>query len=58
MGEFFIDRDGFDVYVCPRCGRVERFEEHVGARVSAIHVVAACDAAPVPLAGSFERVVR
>ena len=30
IGEFFIDRDRFDVYVCPRCGRVELFVDGIG----------------------------
>jgi hypothetical protein len=30
MGEFLIDRDRFDVYECPRCGRIELFMDGVG----------------------------
>lgn len=30
IGEFFVNRDRFDVYACPRCGRVEFFVDGVG----------------------------
>ena len=30
LGELFTNREGFDVYACPRCGRVEFFIENVG----------------------------
>jgi hypothetical protein len=30
LGELFVARDRFDVYACPRCGRVEFFVDGVG----------------------------
>ena len=30
LGELFVKRQHFDVYVCPRCGRVEFFVDGVG----------------------------
>jgi predicted RNA-binding Zn-ribbon protein involved in translation (DUF1610 family) len=30
MGELFTNRESFDVYVCPRCGRVELFLDGIG----------------------------
>lgn len=30
LGELFTNRERFDVYVCPECGRVEFFVEGVG----------------------------
>ena len=30
LGELFVKRDSFDVYACPRCGRVEFFVDGVG----------------------------
>ena len=30
MGELFTNREHFDVYVCPRCGRVELFVDGIG----------------------------
>ena len=30
LGEIFVNREKFDVYVCPACGRVEFFVEGVG----------------------------
>jgi hypothetical protein len=30
LGELFVNRESFDVFVCPRCGRVEFFVEGVG----------------------------
>ena len=30
LGELFVNREGFDVYVCPRCGRVEFFVDAFG----------------------------
>ena len=30
VGEFFVKREHFDVYVCPRCGRVEMFVDGIG----------------------------
>jgi len=30
IGELFVKRDRFDVYACPRCGRVEFFVDGVG----------------------------
>ena len=30
IGEFFVKREHFDVYVCPRCGRVEFFVDGIG----------------------------
>jgi hypothetical protein len=30
IGELFVKREQFDVYVCPRCGRVEFFVDGIG----------------------------
>ncbi len=30
IGELFTNRENFDVYMCPRCGRVEFFVDGVG----------------------------
>jgi len=30
LGELFVNRERFDVYVCPRCGRVEFFIDGTG----------------------------
>ena len=30
LGELSINRERFDVYVCPRCGRVELFIDGIG----------------------------
>lgn len=30
IGEFFVNRESFDIYMCPRCGRVEFFIDGVG----------------------------
>lgn len=30
LGELFTNREHFDVYVCPRCGRVEFFVDGLG----------------------------
>ena len=30
LGELFVKREHFDVYVCPRCGRVEFFVDGIG----------------------------
>lgn len=30
LGELFVNREEFDVYVCPRCGRVELFVDGIG----------------------------
>jgi len=30
LGELFVNREHFDVYVCPRCGRVELFIDGIG----------------------------
>lgn len=30
LGELFTNRESFDVYVCPRCGRVELFVDGIG----------------------------
>ena len=30
LGELFVNRESFDVYVCPRCGRVEMFVDGIG----------------------------
>ncbi len=30
FGELFVNREHFDVYVCPRCGRVEFFVGGIG----------------------------
>ena len=30
LGELFVNREHFDVYLCPRCGRVEFFIDGVG----------------------------
>lgn len=30
LGELFVKRERFDVYMCPRCGRIELFLDGVG----------------------------
>lgn len=30
IGELFVEKETFDVYVCPRCGSVEFFVDGVG----------------------------
>ena len=30
VGELFVKRQHFDVYVCPRCGKVEMFVDGIG----------------------------
>jgi len=30
LGELFVNKEHFDVYLCPRCGRVELFVDGVG----------------------------
>jgi uncharacterized protein with PIN domain len=30
LGELFVKREHFDVYLCPRCGRVEFFVDGIG----------------------------
>jgi hypothetical protein len=30
LGELFVNRQRFDVFVCPRCGRVELFVDGIG----------------------------
>lgn len=30
LGEFFVNKESFDVYVCQRCGRVEFFVSGIG----------------------------
>ncbi len=30
LGELFTNREKFDVYVCPECGRVEFFVDGIG----------------------------
>lgn len=30
LAELFVNRESFDVYMCPRCGRVEFFVDGVG----------------------------
>jgi hypothetical protein len=30
LGELFVNREHFDVYCCPRCGRVEFFVDGIG----------------------------
>ena len=30
LGELFVKREHFDVYMCPRCGRVEFFVDGIG----------------------------
>jgi ribosomal protein S27AE len=30
LGELFVKRERFDVYLCPRCGRVEFFVDGIG----------------------------
>jgi hypothetical protein len=30
LGEIFVNRERFDIYVCPCCGRVEFFIDGVG----------------------------
>jgi len=33
LGELFVNRERFDVYVCPRCGRVEFFIDGTGEQL-------------------------
>ena len=30
LGELFVNKQSFDVFVCPRCGRVELFIDGIG----------------------------
>ena len=30
LGELFVNKESFDVYVCPHCGRVELFVDGIG----------------------------
>jgi hypothetical protein len=30
LGELFVHKEHFDVYACPRCGRVEFFVDGIG----------------------------
>jgi uncharacterized protein YbaR (Trm112 family) len=30
LGELFVNKQRFDVFVCPRCGRVELFIDGIG----------------------------
>jgi len=30
LGELFVNKERFDVYCCPRCGRVEFFVDGIG----------------------------
>jgi hypothetical protein len=30
LAELFVNKEHFDVYVCPRCGRVELFVDGIG----------------------------
>lgn len=30
LGELFVNREAFDVYACPRCGKVELFVDGLG----------------------------
>lgn len=30
LGELFVNKEHFDVYVCPRCGRVAFFVDGIG----------------------------
>lgn len=30
IGEFFVNKETFDVYFCPRCGKVEFYVDGVG----------------------------
>ncbi|HUS77997.1 MAG TPA: hypothetical protein VM050_04980 [Patescibacteria group bacterium] len=32
LGEIFVNRERFDIYVCPRCGRVEFFIDGIGEK--------------------------
>ena len=37
LGELFTNREEFDVYVCPRCGKVELFVDGVGEEYRTEH---------------------
>jgi hypothetical protein len=37
LGELFVNRESFDIYVCPRCGRVEFFVDGVGEEFRSPH---------------------
>jgi ribosomal protein L40E len=30
LGELLVNKERFDIYVCPRCGRVEMFVDGIG----------------------------
>jgi len=30
MGDLFVNRESFDVYVCPKCGHVDFFAGDIG----------------------------
>ena len=53
LGEFFVKREKFNVYVCPRCGRVEFFVEGVGEEYRA-----ALPEAPAPASNAEMTVER
>jgi len=33
LGELFVKRQKFDIYICPNCGRAEFFVDGVGERM-------------------------
>ena len=35
LGELFVNKEKFDVYFCPRCGKVEFFVDGVGEKLRA-----------------------
>ena len=41
LGELFVNKERFDVYVCPRCGRVELFIDGIGEELRPNRDVAA-----------------
>lgn len=30
IGELLVNRESFDIYVCPNCGKVELYSPHIG----------------------------
>ena len=33
IGEFFVNKETFDVYYCPKCGKVEFFIDGIGEQL-------------------------
>ena len=41
LGELFVNKEHFDVYVCTRCGQVELFVDGIGEELRTGHDAAA-----------------